>query len=630
MSINSLPTLLGSLSVLIIGSFVLSNNPKSSINIAFTLFALSLFGWLFGYTLVYSANEPGFAMFGTRIACAFAAFTAPAFYHLVIAFLNKKNEERFVYFSYLVTFGFFVLFISTKYLLATPHKYSWGYYSHANTFHPLFLLAFFGMFLRGLYLLYINYLHRKEFAHEYASKSMYFFAAYLVALFGAVDYIQKYGVDVYPFGWLFEVAFALIIAYAITKHELMDIRVVIGRGLAYGIVGIVMIGSFAALFVFPLPKLVLFFLSAAFALIWAWAAHRLRAFIQTPIQEKWITDWYDSDKLINLIATRLIPVMDRGEAFKIISDELEASIKIKEIEIKLGQQENNYSDLTPTKAGLFLPLSSSGGLEGVLILGQKISEDPYSEKDLTIFKTIMIQARAIFDRIRPYEKIKADLEATERQLERSQRLASLGTLTAGVTHEIRNPLTVIRGEVETLFNQARDEEFKKHSQRVILESVDRIEAIIEGMLGIAREKTGQRDAAVDLNKIIEKSLECFPLDKITLAKELENIPAIKGDPGEIQEVFVNLIQNAVEAMPGGGTLNFRSYPEAGQVVVEVSDSGKGIPKDIREKIFDPFFSTRHEGVGLGLSIAYRIIREHGGDIQVTSEAGKGTTFKLIF
>ncbi|MDD5593626.1 MAG: ATP-binding protein, partial [Candidatus Margulisbacteria bacterium] len=163
-----------------------------------------------------------------------------------------------------------------------------------------------------------------------------------------------------------------------------------------------------------------------------------------------------------------------------------------------------------------------------------------------------------------------------------------------------------------------------------LESVDRIESIVEGMLGLAREKNGRREAEVDLNKIIEKSLDFFPLEKITILKELGEIPVIKGDPGEIQEVFVNLIQNAIEAMQGVGTLTFRSYLEGQRVAVEVSDTGKGIPKDLHEKIFDPFFSTRHEGVGLGLSIAYRIIREHGGDIKVISEEGKGTTFKLIF
>jgi signal transduction histidine kinase len=105
---------------------------------------------------------------------------------------------------------------------------------------------------------------------------------------------------------------------------------------------------------------------------------------------------------------------------------------------------------------------------------------------------------------------------------------------------------------------------------------------------------------------------------------------IKGDPEEIQEVFVNLVQNAIEAMGQGGTLTIKTYQQGGRPVAEITDTGKGISPELKEKIFDPFFSTRHEGVGLGLSIAYRIVREHGGDIQVSSEVGKGTTFKVLF
>ena len=129
---------------------------------------------------------------------------------------------------------------------------------------------------------------------------------------------------------------------------------------------------------------------------------------------------------------------------------------------------------------------------------------------------------------------------------------------------------------------------------------------------------------------IDSTLELFPISRIQVRKKLGQIPSIKGDPDAIQEIFVNLIQNAIEAMPDGGDLAVTTYSEDGRVVAEVSDTGKGIPEEIREKIFDPFYSTRHEGVGLGLSIVYRIVREHGGDIKVSSEVGKGSTFKLLF
>ena len=163
----------------------------------------------------------------------------------------------------------------------------------------------------------------------------------------------------------------------------------------------------------------------------------------------------------------------------------------------------------------------------------------------------------------------------------------------------------------------------------MLKHIERITGIIHRMLTLAKDKP-QQEVDVNLNEVIEVSLELVPLKRIVLKKELRVIPPIKGDNEGLQEVFVNLIQNALNSMPDQGTITLRTYLEDGRVVAEVEDTGKGIPDDIKEKIFDPFFSTRHEGTGLGLSIAYRIIRSHGGDIKVTSQEGKGTTFKLVF
>jgi signal transduction histidine kinase len=268
-------------------------------------------------------------------------------------------------------------------------------------------------------------------------------------------------------------------------------------------------------------------------------------------------------------------------------------------------------------------------LIGFFALGKKLSEDPYTDEDLRLLTVLSNQAAIALDHTRSYEKIKVDLETTERQLERSSRLASLGTLSAGVTHEIRNPLTVIRSETERLANQERDIAYLKDYRALMLKHIDRIAAIVERMLGMAKEAPKQEEN-IDLNEIIESSLQLVNMGRITLHKDFNLVPLVVGDPVQIEEVFMNLAQNAVQAMTDGGTLTLRTYIDEGRAVAEVSDTGKGIPEEIKEKIFDPFFSTRHEGVGLGLSIAYRIIREHGGDIKITSEVGKGTTFKILF
>ncbi|HVN66943.1 MAG TPA: ATP-binding protein, partial [Candidatus Sulfotelmatobacter sp.] len=162
-----------------------------------------------------------------------------------------------------------------------------------------------------------------------------------------------------------------------------------------------------------------------------------------------------------------------------------------------------------------------------------------------------------------------------------------------------------------------------------LKHIDRIEGIVKRMLGLAKEKA-KNYTDIDLNEVIENTLMFFAFEHTLVKKELNGVPLIKGDQGELQEVFVNLIQNALEAMSGDGELTLKTYTEAGRAAAEITDNGKGIPAEIREKIFDPFFSTRHEGAGLGLSIVYRIVRENGGEIKVESEVGRGTTMKLTF
>ncbi|MBI5078574.1 hypothetical protein HZB08_00940 [Candidatus Saganbacteria bacterium] len=295
--------------------------------------------------------------------------------------------------------------------------------------------------------------------------------------------------------------------------------------------------------------------------------------------------------------------------------EVKERLTLKEISLKGGE--------------LVIPCRLEERTIVLIVLGKKLSEDPYTDEDIRLLSALAGQTAVAIDHTRTYEEIKRELETTHVQLDRSQRLASLGTLTAGVTHEIRNPLAVIRAETERLANEPRDLDYLKQHRDLLLRQVDRISGIVRRMLSLAKAKPKQR-VEVKLSEVIDATLQLFNICRVAVKKEYQAIPPIAGDPEELQEVFINLIQNALEAMPTGGTLTLRTFLENGRVAAEVSDTGRGIPAEMREKIFDPFFSTRHEGTGLGLPISYRIVREHGGDIKVTSQEGKGTTFRVLF
>ena len=157
MSGYSIPPLIGAIFSILIGGFVFFKNRKSQVHISFALFCLSVFMWLFGYTITYSVKNEKIAIFFCRLACTAAMFTAPTFYHLTISLLRKKDEKKWVVLSYILFLLITPFSMTSSYFLSGAYKYFWGYYSKAGLLHPLYLLVFFSIFMRGFFLLYKNY-----------------------------------------------------------------------------------------------------------------------------------------------------------------------------------------------------------------------------------------------------------------------------------------------------------------------------------------------------------------------------------------------------------------------------------------------------------------------------------------
>jgi len=243
----------------------------------------------------------------------------------------------------------------------------------------------------------------------------------------------------------------------------------------------------------------------------------------------------------------------------------------------------------------------------------------------------------IFTDLRERIRMQRQLEDTYKQLLHSEKLASLGKLAAGVAHEINNPLGGILIYANLLLEQARDEATRRDLQEIIDQTL-RCKEIVQGLLNFAR-KTGEEKIPTQLNELLDKCISLMEkqalFHNIKVEREFEaNLPTVLADPSQINQVFTNLIVNAAQAMDGKGTLRLRTWSEGSptEVHVEVSDTGVGIPEQYLPRIFDPFFSTKAvgKGTGLGLSIAYGIVKRHGGEFQVRSRVGKGTTFHVKF
>ncbi len=224
----------------------------------------------------------------------------------------------------------------------------------------------------------------------------------------------------------------------------------------------------------------------------------------------------------------------------------------------------------------------------------------------------------------------------EDQLVQAEKLSSIGLLAAGVAHEVNTPLAVIASQGQMLLRQLGPEDAQARTLERIVKQAFRASDIVNSLLKFSRV-SGSEFTELDINKVIQETLALFePMlkaSKVSLNLQLDpDLPYVRGNSGKLQQVFMNLLVNARDAMPKGGELTVATERENGSVRVEVCDTGVGIAPDHLGKIFDPFFTTKAKsrGTGLGLAVSYGIIREHSGNVEVESHPGQGSTFRLEF
>jgi PAS domain S-box-containing protein len=253
----------------------------------------------------------------------------------------------------------------------------------------------------------------------------------------------------------------------------------------------------------------------------------------------------------------------------------------------------------------------------------------YGEDGRTV-EQVLVMARDITDR-----------QHMENQMAQTEKLASLGTLAAGVAHEINNPVGIVLGFTELLLDRVAPDSKEYELLKTIERQGLNAKRIVENLMTFARQPAKHEDFT-DINQVIENVLELVKNNLLTKKVDLEmrlakGLPRVRGDAGELQQVFLNLINNAVAAMPGGGklTLITKTNPYSHMVEAICADTGTGIPKKYADRIFVPFFTTKKvgEGTGLGLAVSYTIVNKFGGAIRYESRAAEddhkaptGTTF----
>jgi len=313
-------------------------------------------------------------------------------------------------------------------------------------------------------------------------------------------------------------------------------------------------------------------------------------------------------------------------------------------------QEDDRFELTQSilvqniRSVLAVPLVASGELQGAVYVDTRLSVRHFSEDELGALQAMASQAAMAIRNARLYEDLKHSnaqlrealdqLRETQGQLVQAERLAAVGQLAASVAHELRNPLMVMRNALYFLDRltsrpEPPDMEVLKRYFGKLDGEIDRQTKIINDLLFFSRNRP-RKLAEVDLNAVLQETITRIAMpDSVVVRQQLAPaLQPIRGDPEQLQQVFINLITNAVQAMPDGGTVTVITRLEDGSVAVDVADTGTGISPEHLKRLFEPFFTTKEKGIGLGLAVTHGLVQGHRGTIDVTSTVGKGTTFTV--
>jgi len=258
------------------------------------------------------------------------------------------------------------------------------------------------------------------------------------------------------------------------------------------------------------------------------------------------------------------------------------------------------------------------------------AEKVYSAEEIKLMESAARKVAYIMERKEANEK----KQALEEQLRHADRLATIGQLAAGFAHELNNPLGDILGFAQLASNYPDLPEQVYQDLVKIVKSTLYAREVIKKVLFFSRQ-TLPREAKANLNRLIEDWVDFFEFrcaqNNIEIVLEMdENLPSVTGDPAQLNQVLINLVVNAIHAMPEGGILTIKTTVKQDSISMLVQDTGQGISEDIKDKIFLPFFTTKEvdQGTGLGLSVVYGIVNEHGGTVHVDSQVGSGSIFEV--
>jgi signal transduction histidine kinase len=674
-----------------LGSLVyLKDSSHRRVNISFSIFTWALACWILSVAMSFLPAEPAWRLFWARMSFVSSSFVPSAFFYFALIFPKEKRDISTSKIGLIFLLSCFFGLISFTKLMV--HSADWETvtlnYGIAHRFFSIYLLA--GMF-GGIFFLIKSY--RNSAGLERIQIKYCLLGVFIMTILGVtfnliIPMIRSSRLS--HFGPVSSIIMVSLIAYAILKYRLMDVDIVLKKGTTYFLLILLLFLPSCLLVVLTqkfLFKEVNYPFSAimfSLLLIVAFFFHQIKPGTEKAVEHLLFKDRYDYRETLGRFSKAMVTILDLNSLSQriietitqamgvekaslfLIDEEKEGYFllgsrniagglsmsplpktdplpdylrKIREIIIreelikgaKMPELNRIIQQMSALEAEVSIPLISKRELIGMINLSHKFNKDIYSQEDIELLSTLANQAAIAMENSRLYE----DLKKSKSYIRRTDRLASLGILTAGLAHEIRNPLVAIKTFTQLLPERIEDDEFRNHFLNIASAEVDRISSLVNELLEFARPSEPKLEPE-DINIILDGMILLVSTE--TKKKNIQvhkhyatDLPHVQVDREQMKQVFLNVLLNAIEATPENGkiTVKTRSFAKPGGepfVQIEFTDTGRGIPIENLEDIFTPFFTTKNRGGGLGLSISNQIVQDHKGYIDVESQLNKGSSF----
>ncbi len=631
--------------------FILLKGKKDKSSHLFSLFTLSLALWCGSFYLSLVTDQ---CYLFLKFAFVFSTIMAATFLHFSMTFPENKRPNILT--LLIIYLPVLIFFVGIENILEASYRLPMGYKNVYGILYKPYLLYELIFFCGGFVHLirkYFKYKGIERLQIKYillgtiASWGFICFSNIILPVMGNSTFASV--------GPIATIVFVSFTTYAILKHRLMDIEIIIKKSIVYSIlVGIIsciyiLLATLFGELIQNLTDSIFFRRKNDYKRSLNQLSRELSSIIDLKQLQKMIVLGISKTIRINSSSILLISDKDHWCGYK--NEYITNYFQISDIKMTLNKKlvdeliknndllfKNEIDDeeikeaMKSIGATICIPLIGKKGLFGILNLDKKLSEATFSTEDFELLSTIASHAATAIENAMLIEKEKEMIK----KIELSERLALFGKFASGLVHEIRNPLVSIKAFFQVFNDSDESDEDKQELSGYAFQEIVRVEGLLENLLRFAnppKPDLVKTDVSKLLDEIIYQLNPEMNLRRITCSRNNTDhiVTNIMADSKQIKQVFLNVFLNSIQSVPeNNGIITVKITPcvSTKSLTITIHDNGYGIPQENLGRIFEPFYSTKSDGTGLGLAVSFNIVKDHGGEIKAYSEAGKGTTISI--